>query len=104
MFTLTPDSLDNALKAIQHHGFGDFFPEPPEMDLVTSNWVGVRQYLASLDLDTYAGYDRVAAFAPKSRLNVRSVSLLHPYDLLCFTALVLELRDGVTMARAASAH
>jgi hypothetical protein len=102
MFKLTPDSLDNALKALQHHGYGDFFPEPPEMDLLAANWATIQQDLSSVDLDVYQGYDRVYAFAPKSRLNVRSVSLLHPYDLLCFTALVLDLRDGVTAARATS--
>jgi hypothetical protein len=101
MVSLTVDSLDSALKALRHHGYGDFFLEPPEMELIVANWPTIRQYLTSLDLDTYAGYEKASAFAPKSRLNVRSVSLLHPYDLLCFTALVLELRDGVSSARTA---
>lgn len=101
MFHLTPDSLDSALRAVHHHGYGDFFPEPPELDLLSKNWTSIRQHLASLDLDVYSGYEKISAFAPKSRLNVRSVTLLHPHDLLFYTALVLELRDGVTSGRLA---
>jgi hypothetical protein len=69
------------------------------MSVVVQNWPSIRAELADIDLDTYRGYDKVAAFAPKSRLNVRRVSLLHPYDLIFFTALVLELRDGVSASR-----
>lgn len=104
MFALTADSLDRALKAVQQHGYGDFFPEPPELDLLCTNWTSVRQHLVSVDLDIYPGYEKVSAFAPKSRLNVRNVTLLHPYDLLFYTALVLELRDGVTSARLAASE
>jgi hypothetical protein len=64
------------------------------MSVVVENWPSIRAELADIDLDTYRGYDKVAAFAPKSRLNVRRVSLLHPYDLIFLTALVLEVRDG----------
>jgi hypothetical protein len=99
MFFLTTKSLDDAFRALTSHGYGDFFPDPPEFDLVRSNWSSVRSELSSLDLDTFSGYERVASFAPKSRLNVRRVTLLHPYDLLLFTALVLDLRDGISSAR-----
>src|SRR5215472_17968283 len=99
MFRLSASSLNNALSAVNNHGYGDFFPEPPEWELVQADWDEVRQFLESQDLDTYAGYDVISAFAPKSRLNVRRVALLHPYDLLLYTALVLDLRDGVSSAR-----
>lgn len=47
----------------------------------------------------YEGHDLIFSFAPKSRLNIRRVALLHPYDLVFYTALVLALRDGITAAR-----
>jgi len=31
MLRLSPDELDKALLAIQLHGYGDFFPDPPEI-------------------------------------------------------------------------
>ncbi len=99
MIRFSEDSIQGALAAVEHHGFGDFFPEPSEWKIVKENWDAIRPVLADIDLDTYAGYDRIAAFAPKSRLNVRRVALLHPYDLLLYTGLVLELRDAVSRSR-----
>jgi len=99
MLRFTPDELDLALAAIQIHGYGDFFPEPPELSLLVDNWSDLRNELAHVDLDLYGGHDVIFAFAPKSRLNVRRVALLHPYDLLFYTGLVLALRDGITSAR-----
>jgi hypothetical protein len=99
MLRLTPDQLDYALTAVLIHGYGEFFPDPPELDLVVNKWSEVRSELSQIDLDLYEGYDVIFAFAPKSRVNVRRVALLHPYDLLFFTGLVLVLRDGITSAR-----
>jgi hypothetical protein len=99
MFTLSEAELDLALVAVEKHGYGDFFPEPPELALVRENWPAIRKELAGTDLDTYEGYDVLFAFAPKSRLNVRRVALLHPYDLLIYTSLVLGLRDGINSSR-----
>jgi hypothetical protein len=99
MLRLSPDELDRALLAIQAHGYGDFFPNPPELSLLVGKWDEIRNELSQMDLDLYEGYDVVFAFAPKSRLNVRRVALLHPYDLVFYTGLVLALRDGITSAR-----
>ena len=96
---LSENSLDNALSALEHHGYGDFLPKPPEFQLLKDNWSTVRPELAAIDLDTYGGHESIGAFAPKSRLNVRHVTLLHPYDLVLFTAVVLELRDAVSLSR-----
>jgi hypothetical protein len=91
--------LRRALKATLHHGYGTFFPQPPELAIVKSNWVDVVEELAKIDLDTYEGYDAILAFAPKSRLNVRRVSLLHPYDFIFYTALVLALKPSISKSR-----
>jgi len=98
MLKLSESSLDRALEAIAHHGYGDFFPEPPELELTKANWPDLRSYLAAIDLDTYVGYDRICSFAPKSRLSIRRVALLHPFDLIFYTCLVLELKDSITAA------
>ena len=83
MLRLSPDELDRALLAIQVHGYGDFFPDLPELSLLVAKWDEIRNELAQVDLDLYEGYDVIFAFAPKSRLNVRRVALssLRP-DLL----------------------
>src|SRR5262245_37891133 len=99
MLKLDAALLDLALSAIQNHGYSDFFPDPIESTIVLANWEETRSFLANQDLDTYTGYDEITTFAPKSRLNIRHVSLLHPFDLLIFTALVLSLRDDITKAR-----
>jgi hypothetical protein len=99
MLRLLPDQLDHALNAVLLHGYGDFFPEPPELSLLVDNWKDFRDELANVDLDLYEGHDVIFSFAPKSRLNVRRVALLHPYDVVFYTALVLALRDGICASR-----
>jgi hypothetical protein len=72
MLTLTTQELDDAATAIKNHGYGDFFPEPPEWALVESKWIDIRNELSKIDLDLYQGHDTMFAFAPKSRLNLYS--------------------------------
>jgi len=98
-YNLTPDQLDLAVAALAHHGQGSFFPESPELAVVNANWALVRDRLAKLDLDAYTGYPPLWIFAPKSRLSVRRVPLLHPFDLIIYTSLVLELRDYISASR-----
>ena len=99
MLNLSELQRDHALAAIRSHGYGDFFRDPPELPLLVANWAQVRTELTRIDLDLYQGYDVTFSFAPKSRLNVRRVALLHPYDLVLYTGLVLVLRNGITSAR-----
>jgi hypothetical protein len=99
MLKLDEGLLELALNAVAHHGYGDFFPEPTELGIVMANWEELRPFLAGVDLDTYTGYGRIDTFAPKSRLNIRRVALLHPFDLLLYTGLVLALRDEIARAR-----
>jgi hypothetical protein len=72
--------LDSGLAATVKHGFGTFFPEPPELKVLCNNWDKIKPELADIDLDSYKGYSKIQSFAPKSRLNVRRTSLLHPVD------------------------
>jgi hypothetical protein len=96
---LSPAILKHALRATLHHGYGTFLPEPPELAIVKRNWVALCLELAKVDLDTYQGYDSILSFAPKSKLNVRRVGLLHPYDFIFYTALVLALKTTISKSR-----
>lgn len=99
MLKLTSAQLNSAFTAIQHHGYGSLFPLPPELPLIDAVWSNLRPVLEGKDLDTYQCYEPLKAFVPKSRLNVRFVSFLHPFDLLFYTALVINLRDDISSAR-----
>ena len=96
---LKPHELNRGMAATRHHGFGTFLPEPPEWALVRKHWKDFRTLLASFDLDVYDGYGPIRSFAPKSRLNVRRVTLLHPFDFILYTGLVLRLKDGISKSR-----
>lgn len=104
MLYLSEALLERSVSAIQHHGCGSFFPTPPEFAIIMANWPQIRAELAGLDLDIYAGYDACEMFAPKGKLNIRRVSLLYPYDLILYTALVLDLRDSITSSRLPPEH
>lgn len=95
MFTLTSIELDNAVAAISHHGYSAMLPDPPEWQLITQNWPSVRVTLEKLDLDIYEPFNSLRIFAPKSRANVRITHLLHPQDLIIYTALVLITKNDI---------
>lgn len=96
---LSKQLLAYALKATLHDGYSSFFPAPPELSIVKDNWPTLKNHLADLDLDTYEPYSQIWTFAPKSRLNVRRVGLLHPCDQIIYTALVLALKKPISAAR-----
>jgi hypothetical protein len=49
MLKLTEDELDAGLLAIQHHGYSDFFPVPPELQVLLKSWAEFKKYLADVD-------------------------------------------------------
>jgi hypothetical protein len=100
MLKLTEDEFEAGLDAIKHHGYSDFFPTPPEFDVVVKSWAGFKKYLADLDLDGYKAYrPSLELSAPKSVINLRRVTLLHPLDLIIFTSIIRILRDDIEAAR-----
>ena len=99
MFRLTALELDNARDAISHHGYSALFPPPPEWATVTDNWPQIRDHLLTIDLDSYQPHKPLRVFAPKSRANIRVVHLLHPEDIVLYTALVLIVKDDLEAAR-----
>ena len=98
-FHLTKDELERAKGVIEHHGYGIFFPHPTEWRWVSEHWEEILTYLVGLDLDVYQPREPLRSHAPKSRINLRPVVLLHPFDLLIYTALVLIVRDDLEAQR-----
>ena len=96
---LKPALLDRGLAASFYHGFGTFYPEPPEVRILKKNWPAIRTILAGFDIDSYGGYGPIRSFAPKSRLNVRRVTLLHPFDFILYTSIVLALKNAISKSR-----
>ncbi len=100
MLKLTDAELDAGLAAIQHHGYSDFFPKPPEFDVILDSWPHFKKHLADVDLDEYKAYrPSLELSAPKSVINLRRVTLLHPLDLIIFTSIVRVMRDDIEANR-----
>lgn len=102
MFNLTILELDNAFAAINHHGYSTMLPDPIEWQVVQQNWAAIRGALEKIDLDTYEPYRPMKVFAPKSRANIRVTHLLHPQDLIIYTAMVLIAKDDIEAHRVAT--
>lgn len=95
MFRLSEPELDNAFEAINHHGYSAMLPEPTEWSYIKNAWEGVKQSIKKLDLDDYKPYKVMKIFAPKNRDNIRVVHLLHPQDIVIYTALVLIIKNDI---------
>lgn len=99
MFNLTDQELENAYSAINHHGYSAMLPEPYEWKSVKERWNDVKGFICSIDLDAYEPRKAMKIFAPKNRANIRVVHLLHPQDLIIYTALVLIIKDDIEKSR-----
>lgn len=99
MLKLGEDLLDRGATVMHEYGCGSFFPKPPEFEIAHFHWADIRSELASVDLDSYDGHGQIRSFAPKSRLNVRRTSLLHPFDCVLYNSLILALKEHISAAR-----
>jgi hypothetical protein len=99
MFKLTELETDAAIDAIIHHGYSAMLPQPLEWEDVLINRIEIRDYIKELDLDTYEPFKPMRVFAPKNRANIRIVHLLHPQDLIVYTALTLIIKNDIESNR-----
>lgn len=99
MFNLSDAELNSAFAAINHHGFSAMLPDPVEWSTVVANWPAIRDALEKIDLDVYEPYKLTRVYAPKSRASIRVVHLLHPQDLILYTALVLIAKNDIESHR-----
>lgn len=74
-------------------------PQPPEWAVVTANWQDLRDSIERIDLDVYEPFKPLKVFAPKNRANIRLLHLLHPQDLIIYTALVLIAKPDIEASR-----
>ena len=99
MFKLTTADLDSAKAAIDHHGYSTLLPTPPEWQDLTTHWIDIRRHIRSLNLETYRPNEPIVVTVAKNEWSVRHVHLLHPQDLLIYTALTLILKGDIDSAR-----
>ncbi len=99
MFKLTSEEIERAIEAVNHHGYSAMIPQPVEWDDVVTNKNDIRDYIAEIDLDTYKPFNAMKMFAPKSRANIRVVHLLHPQDLIIYTALTIIVKNDIESNR-----
>lgn len=98
-FHLTESEIQAAFDAIEYHGYSALMPTPPEWSVFRSELSAIKTEIAQIDLDTYQPCKPLRIYAPKSRATVRVVSLLHPIDLLIYTALTLAIKSDIEAAR-----
>jgi hypothetical protein len=98
-FNLTEQELQNAFEALEHHGYSGLVPYPPEWQTVRDNWPKIKERIAHFDLDVYQPNTPMVMFAPKSRATVRPVCLLHPIDIIIYSALTLIVKDDLEAQR-----
>jgi hypothetical protein len=83
MLNVSELELDHALAAIRAHGYGDFFPEPPELRLLTTNWAQIRPELARPTLDRFHDH--------QSDSTIQKENLVDPSTLAFEDRTVLQL-------------
>jgi hypothetical protein len=98
-FNLTEQELQNAFEALEHHGYSALVPYPPEWETVRDNWEEIKARIARFDLEVYQPSTPMVMFAPKSRATVRPVCLLHPIDIVIYSALTLIVKDDLEAER-----
>ena len=91
MVTLRENHLEWALKHLQKYPHSDFYPRIFEFAAISHNWQQVKDYILSLDLDTYSPKSPLINLAPKPNGNFRIVHQLDPIDSLIYTALIREV-------------
>lgn len=99
MFKLSEQEIQNSINAISFHGYSALLPEPIEWKTVINHRDEIINYIKELDLDIYKPFKPLRVFAPKNRANIRVVHLLHPQDLIIYTALTLIVKDDIESGR-----
>ena len=104
MFKLTIDEIDSAKAALDHHGYSTLLPRPPEWQDLATNWIDIRSHICSLNLEAYRPNEPIVVTVAKNEWSVRHVHLLHPEDLLIYTALALILKGDIEAVRSPKAE
>jgi hypothetical protein len=84
-----PDALDWALNHVEE--FGVFVPKSFEYEAIRHSWTGVKGWILSQDLRSWAAMDLRRLLASKSTYSYRYVTQLDPIENLIFTSLVYQI-------------
>jgi len=90
MKIIKESSLEWALLHLTRYYDSDFFPRLFEFDAIKNDWINVKKYILTIDLERYAATSPLVFLAPKPNGNFRVVHQLDPIDSLIFTALIYE--------------
>ena len=96
---IDPTSLDYALTHITAKGDTDIFPPAWEFRAIHHEWATIRDYLASVDLDTWSIRPQRTCLSPKRGLGFRIATQLDPLDALLLTAVVFEAGSDLEAVR-----
>ena len=99
MFKLTPNDLELAKRAVDHHGYSTMLPDLAEWEDVTNSWAEVREELCNIDLDSYRPKSPLIVTAAKNEGSTRRLHLIHPKDMLLYTSLTLLLKTCIEACR-----
>ena len=92
-------SLDFALAHITAKGDTDIFPPAWEFRAIHHEWPTIRDYLATVDLDTWSIRPQRTCLSPKRGLGFRIATQLDPLDTLLLTAVVFEAGNDLEAVR-----
>lgn len=99
MDTLSPASLDWALKHILKFGDTDLLPVPFEYEAIGHAWNWLRDEIAATDLSAYRVGPAQRYLVPKPGRGFRVVTQLDPIDALVYTAMIYEVADAIEKSR-----
>ena len=88
-------SLDWAIKSVDHYGDTDIFPTPFEYDAVKGYWPEIRAHLSNQDLSMFSPSASLMTLMPKPDGTFRVAKQLNPLDSLLYLAILYEIAPNV---------
>lgn len=91
MVKVKENCLEWALKHLVNFYTSDFYPKQFEVKAIQHNWAKVKDYVLSLDLNSYTPKTPIITLAPKPNGTFRVVHQLDVIDALIYSSLVYEV-------------
>lgn len=112
LLKLRSESLEWALKHIEHYGDTDIFPVPFEYEAIRFSWnistrelpegSTLKEYLRNQDILKWNVRDSRRSLTPKHKYGFRLSTQLDPLDTLVYLALVYEIGEDIESKRIAT--
>ena len=99
MLTLSPSSLEWALKHAERFGDSDIFPMPFEFFAIRHDWDRLLGLLSSTNILDWEVRPNRECLSPKSAYSFRIATQLDPLDWLVYTSLVYEIGEDIESYR-----